>query len=59
MKRKELNFGFKRNITITLACIITESLISTIPIIFMVYLFFMMDKIKEIFSALLVIPYFI
>lgn len=59
MKRKELKFGFKRNITITLACIITESLISIIPVIFMVYLFFMMDKIKEIFSTLLVIPYFI
>lgn len=51
--------GFKRNITITLACIITECLISLIPIIFMIYLFFMIDKIGEIFSTLLIVPYFI
>ena len=43
--------GFKRNITITLACVITEFLISLIPMIFMIYLFFMMDKIDEIFST--------
>ena len=53
------NIGFKRNITITLACVITECLISLIPAIFMFYLFFMMDKIGEIFSTLLVIPYLI
>ena len=51
--------GFKRNITITLACAITECLISLIPMIFMIYLFFMMDKIDEIFSTLLIVPYFI
>lgn len=51
--------GFKRNITITLACVITECLISLIPMIFMIYLFFMMDKIDEIFSTLLIVPYFI
>ena len=51
------NIGFKRNITITLACVITECLISLIPTILMIYLFFMMDKIGEIFSTLLVIPY--
>ena len=51
--------GFKRNITITLACVITECLISLIPMIFMIYLFFMIDKIDEIFSTLLIVPYFI
>ena len=51
--------GFKRNITITLACVITEFLISLIPMIFMIYLFFMMDKIDEIFSTLLIVPCFI
>ena len=51
--------GFKKNITITLACVITEFLISLIPMIFMIYLFFMMDKIDEIFSTLLIVPYFI
>ena len=34
-------------------------LISLIPMIFMIYLFFMMDKIDEIFSTLLIVPYFI
>ena len=50
---------FKRNITITLACVITECLISLIPMIFIIYLFFMMDKIDEMFSTLLIVPYFI
>lgn len=50
---------FKRNMTITLASVITECLISLIPMIFMIYLFFMMDKIDEIFSTLLIVPYFI
>ncbi len=50
---------FKRNITITLACVITECLISIIPMIFLIYLFFMMDKIDEIFLTLLIVPYFI
>ena len=51
--------GFKRNITITLACVITECLISLIPMIFIIYLFFMMNKVDEIFSTLLIVPYFI
>ena len=51
--------GFKRNITITLACVITECLISLIPMIFMIYLFFMMDKISKVFSTVLIVPYFI
>lgn len=51
--------GFKRNITITLACVITECLISLIPTIFIIYVFFMMDKMGEIFSTLLGVPYFI
>lgn len=55
----DIKMGFKRNITITLACVITECLISLIPMIVMIYLFFMMDNISEIFSALLAIPYFI
>ena len=50
---------FKRNITITIACVITECLLSLIPTIFMIYLFFMPDKINEMFSTLLVVPYFI
>ena len=51
--------GFKRNITITLACVITECLISLIPMIFLIYLFFMIDKMGEILSTLLLVPYFI
>lgn len=51
--------GFKRNITITLACVITEFLICLIPMIFMIYLFFMIEKIDEIFTTLLIIPLFI
>ncbi len=50
---------FKRNITITLACVITECLISLIPMIFMIYIFFMRDKTDEMFSTLLIVPYFI
>ncbi len=50
---------FKRNITITVACVITECLISLIPTIFMIYLFFIIDKINEIFSTLLVVPFLI
>ena len=45
--------GFKRNITITLACVITECLISLIPMIFMIYLFFMMVKNYPIIYKLL------
>ena len=55
----DIKVGFKRNITITLACVFTECLISLIPVIFMIYLFFMIDKIREIFSTLLLVPYFI
>ena len=51
--------GFKRNITITVACIITECLISLIPVVFMIYIFFSIDKIGEIFSTLLIIPFLI
>lgn len=50
---------FKRNITITIACVITECLICLIPMICMIYLFFMRDKIEEMFSTLLIVPYFI
>ena len=49
---------FKRNITITTALVITECLISIIPSIIFVFLFFMSDRIVELFSTLLVIPYF-
>ena len=51
--------GFKRNITITLACVITECLISLIPMIFLIYLFFMIDKMGEILSTLLLVPFLI
>ena len=54
-----IKMGFKRNITITLACVITECLISLIPMIFMIYLFFMMNKISKVFSTVLIVPYFI
>ncbi len=50
---------FKRNITITLACVITECLISLVPVIFMIYIFFMMNKTNELFSTLLIVPYLI
>ena len=50
---------FKKNITITVACVITECLISLIPTILIIYIFFMTDKINEIFSTLLIIPYLI
>lgn len=50
---------FKRNITITIACIITECLLSLIPTIFMIYIFFLPDRISEIFSTLFIVPYFI
>lgn len=51
--------AFKRNITVTIACVITGCLISLIPTIFIIYIFFMFDDINEIFSTLLIIPYFI
>ena len=50
---------FKRNITITLACVITECLLSLIPTIFIIYLFFIPHEINEMLSTLLVVPYFI
>ena len=50
---------FKRNVTVTWACFITEGLISLIPTIFIIYLFFAPNKMHEIFSTLLIIPYFI
>lgn len=50
---------FKRNITITLACVITEFLISLIPVIIMIYLFTMKDKASEMLFTLLVVPLFI
>ena len=55
----DIKMEFKRNVTSTLACVITECLISLIPMICMIYLFFMMDKIDEIFSTLLIVLYFI
>lgn len=51
--------GFKRNITITIACVITECLLSLIPSILIIYIFFMLDRIKEIFTTLLIVPYLI
>lgn len=50
---------FKRNITIKIACVCTELLISCIPIIFFIYLFFAIDKINEVWSTLMMIPYLI
>lgn len=51
----DMKMGFKRNITITLACVITEYLISLIPMIFMIHLFFTIDKIGETFFTLLIV----
>ena len=50
---------FKRNITITIACVITEFLICLIPTIFMIYVLFLRDKISEILSTLMIVPCFI
>ena len=50
---------FKRNVTVTWACIITECLISLLPTIIIIYVFFATNKMHEIFSTLLKIPYFI
>lgn len=58
-QKKGSKMGFKRNITITASCVVNECLISLIPTIFMIYIFFMIDRIGEIFSTLLIVPYFI
>lgn len=50
---------FKKNITITIACVITECLLSLIPAILIIYVFFMLDKMNEIFSTLLLVPFLI
>lgn len=55
----DVDMVFKKNITITIACVITECLISMIPAIFIIYGFFFSDKFDEIFSTLLIVPYFI
>ncbi len=49
---------FKKNITITIACVITECLLSLIPVIFIIYIFFLNERFNEIFSTLLIVPYF-
>lgn len=54
-----MSMVFKRNITITIACVITECLLSLIPSIFIIYALFMLDKISEIFSTLLLVPFLI
>lgn len=51
--------GFKKNITVTVACVITECLLSLVPAITIIYLFFMPDKLSDIFSTLFIIPYVI
>jgi len=59
IEKRTNKMTFKKNITITVACVITECLISLIPTILIIYIFFMTDKINEIFSTLLIIPYLI
>ena len=49
----------KRNITIKMACIITECLLSLIPMIVMIYAFFLPNEFNNIFSTLFIVPYFI
>lgn len=51
--------AFKKNITITLACIITECLVSFIPMICIIYIFFIRGKMGELVSTLLIVPYLI
>ncbi|MBR2965914.1 MAG: hypothetical protein IKC52_00380 [Clostridia bacterium] len=50
---------FRRNITITVACVVTECLLSLAPAIVIIYLFFLPDKMTEIWSTLLIVPYLI
>ena len=50
---------FKKNITITIACIVTECLLSLIPSIVIIYIFFIPEKLNELFNTLLFVPYFI
>ncbi len=50
---------FKRNITATVACVITEFLLSLIPAIFIIYLVAVPEQISELPFTLLMIPYFV
>ncbi len=50
---------FKRNITVTLSCIITECLLSLIPTILILCIFLLPNEFNEIISTLLIVPYFI
>ncbi len=49
---------FKRNITVKIGCIISEFLVSCIPAILLITIFFAKSDFNEIISALLIIPYF-
>lgn len=49
---------FKRNPTATIACVVNECLLSLIPAIVIVYLFFIPNQINELLSTLVIIPYF-
>lgn len=49
---------FKRNPTATIACVVNECLLSLIPAIVIVYVFFIPNQINELLSTLVIIPYF-
>lgn len=48
---------FKKNITITFACFITEFMLSCLPSIIIMYLLFFQSNLNDLFFSLLVIPY--
>lgn len=50
---------FKRNPTVTIACVITECLLCLVPAILMAYFFFIPDQINKLLSTLAVIPYLV
>ena len=50
---------FKRNPTITIALVFTECMISLIPTMLIIYLFFVPEKIGELWSGLFAVPYFL
>lgn len=49
---------FKRNPTATIACVTSECLVSLVPAILMIYFFFIPEQIHELFSTLMIVPYF-
>ena len=46
---------FKRNITVTMACISTEMLLCVVPLIIITYVFFVPEELNELFMVLLLV----